>query len=160
MSQVAEVKKQLTIVLEKLQGQAARITGAIAALDEIEAEEFSPIAKKNKIITPSTKRGPKSKAKARVDGQANSKVADGAKLPSTGGNFWPSLINTTPQTQEQILDAAIAKIGDPVNKVLLKKLNDRLASTLHRMVNKTKEIDVEGSGKMRTFVKKSDILAE
>lgn len=80
------------------------------------------------------------------------KKAKGAdKLPKTGTEFWTSLLSSQPQSMQDVLGAAFAKLGVASNKEQMAKLKNRATFTLNELVKKNLIKD-QGSGRDRRFL--------
>jgi hypothetical protein len=73
-------------------------------------------------------------------------------LPFTGGDYWPDLITSEPQSGSDILRAAIAGLGFEPSADQVKKLTQRMTFVLNSLV-KAKKIQDSGSGRERRFFK-------
>ncbi len=84
------------------------------------------------------------------------KKAKGAKgetdLPFTGGDYWPDLITTQPQSGAEILHAAINKLGFEPTKAQVLKLTQRATFAINALV-KAGKIQDSGKGRERRFFK-------
>jgi len=91
-------------------------------------------------------RGRPAKAK---EGRATKGPKD---LPFTGGDYWPDLITSEPQSGADVLRAAIAGLGFEPSPEQVKKLTQRMTFVLNSLV-KAKKIQDSGSGRGRRFFK-------
>jgi len=73
-------------------------------------------------------------------------------LPFTGGDYWPDLITSEPQSGSDVLRAAIAGLGFEPSADQVKKLTQRMTFVLNSLV-KAKKIQDSGSGRERRFFK-------
>jgi len=73
-------------------------------------------------------------------------------LPFTGGDFWPNLVTSEPQSASDILNAAIASLGFTPTPVQKQKLAGRQTFAINALV-KTKAIQDSGKGRERRFFK-------
>lgn len=96
------------------------------------------------------KKAPRTKAAAKETGSAK---AEKSALPSTGGDFWISLVTEQPQSAPDILKAATAKIGTTPSREDAKKLLGRQTFTLNALI-KQQKIQDSGKGRARRFFKK------
>lgn len=101
-----------------------------------------------------------SKAAKTIQGGTRSTPAGRAKpakthaaLPFTGGDFWPGLLSDQPQSNAEILKAAIARIGFALTPGQRKQLVGRMTFALNTLV-KQKKIQDSGAGRERRFFKK------
>ncbi|WP_194725885.1 hypothetical protein [Noviherbaspirillum malthae] len=108
------------------------------------------------------RRGAKQAAPAKSSSPKTEKAAGrgtkSAKLPSTGKDFWPSLINETPQTPAQIFKAALTALRIRPNPEDRKKLSQRMANALS-VLAKSGEITAEGGRRTRLYSKKMGNVA-
>jgi hypothetical protein len=80
------------------------------------------------------------------------KAGGGNDLPFTGGDYWPNLVTSEPQSGADILHAAINKLGFTPTKQHVQKLTNRATFALHSLV-KSGKIQDSGSGRERRFFK-------
>lgn len=73
-------------------------------------------------------------------------------LPFTGGDYWPNLVKSEPQSASEILNASIAGLTFEPTKEQVKKLAQRMTFVLNSLV-KTGGIKDSGSGRGRRFFK-------
>jgi hypothetical protein len=71
-------------------------------------------------------------------------------LPSTGKDFWPSLITVEPRSAPEILNAAVKALGISPSREQLKKLAQRQTNALHNLVKRAAIAD-SGAGRNRRF---------
>jgi hypothetical protein len=134
------------------QSRVDALEEALAKIDSVETNgsTASPLSKAGK--TPANAGRIKRGRKAR--GQAENGKSNGSdKLPSTGKDFWPSLITAQPQSAKEILNAAIKTLGISPSREQLKKLSQRQTSALHNMI-KSNVISDSGAGRDRRFFRK------
>lgn len=91
---------------------------------------------------------PKSQGKRRAQ-----PAAEDEKLPSTGKDFWPSLLNDEPQSPAEILAAAVKALGITPSADQTKKLSQRQANALSVMA-KNGDIGTVGDGRSRRYFRK------
>lgn len=91
---------------------------------------------------------PKSQGKRRAQ-----PAAENEKLPSTGKDFWPSLLNDEPQSPAEILAAAVKALGITPSADQTKKLSQRQANALSVMA-KNGDIGTVGDGRSRRYFRK------
>lgn len=84
------------------------------------------------------------------------KGAKQSKLPSTGKDFWPTLLTDTPQPASEVLKAAINALGIKPDADDRKKLTQRMSNALSVMA-KNGDIKAEGSARARLYSKKTVI---
>lgn len=105
-----------------------------------------------------TRRGAKKSAattsKAAKETKATGRGTRSAKLPPTGKDFWPNLLNDTPQTSAQIFKAALAALRIRPNPEDRKKLSQRMANALS-ILAKNGDITAEGERRTRLYSRKS-----
>lgn len=95
----------------------------------------------------SKQRNNKAKRRPRITGGSN----DANGLPSTGSDFWLSLVSNQPQSAVDIANAAGAALGiKPDQKKQIQKLKQRVSPALAGLVS-TKKIKDSGSGRERRF---------
>jgi hypothetical protein len=117
---------------------------ALAKLDSIGSGADMPVRKSAGI-------GSARAAGASKRGRpARAKNATGKTLPSTGKDFWPSLVTEEPQSASQILHAAIERLGFTPDEEQLQKLRQRMTFAINSLV-KTNKIQDAGSGRERRF---------
>jgi hypothetical protein len=99
--------------------------------------------------TETTRATKHSRAKQKTTIQQNVtsvKKAKRSSLPSTGKDFWSSLLTDTPQTAAEVFSAAISTIGIRPNAEEKKKLTQRMSNALSVMA---KNGDIKAEGKRR-----------
>ncbi len=145
----ASIEAELTHAKQGAAHYQARITALENTLSQLAS--ISTPAKASSAATKRPAPAPHKAAKAKAAKVAKkSKRDDG--LPSTGGDIRTNLITTTPQSNVDILNAAVASMGIAPNKDQIKKLNQRLTFALNALVN-TKQIKDSGKGRERRFFK-------
>ena len=100
------------------------------------------------------KRGRPAKAKPQDKAQGKSRrAAKGPNdLPFTGGDYWPDLVKSEPQSASDILKASVAGLNFEPSKEQVKKLSQRMTFVLNSLV-KSGAIKDSGSGRGRRFFK-------
>ncbi len=88
-------------------------------------------------------------AKAKKGGRAAKGPND---LPFTGGDYWPDLVSSQPQSASDILNASVAGLAFAPTKEQVKKLAQRMTFVLNSLV-KSGKIKDSGSGRGRRFFK-------
>lgn len=83
---------------------------------------------------------------------AQKKKAKSKELPSTGGDFWISLIGKTGKTAPEVMQAAFEKMGIAPNADQKKKLSNRMVFALNSLT-KSGAISDSGKGRERRFFK-------
>ena len=73
-------------------------------------------------------------------------------LPFTGGDYWPDLVGSEPQSASDILNASVAGLGFEPSREQVKKLSQRMTFVLNSLV-KAGKIKDSGSGRGRRFFK-------
>jgi hypothetical protein len=86
--------------------------------------------------------------------KTTAKSVSKSKLPSTGKDFWPSLLSDTPQSAAEIYKAAVAALGLRPSTEDKKKLNQRLSNALS-VLSKGGAINAEGRGRDRRYTSKT-----
>lgn len=76
-----------------------------------------------------------------------------AKLPFTGGDYWPNLITAEPKHASEVLQSAISQLGFAPTDKQIKMLQQRQTFALNALV-KAGKIQDQGSGRGRVFFKK------
>jgi hypothetical protein len=130
------------------QSRVEALEEALAKIDDVDAgtEKISGRSKAARAEAPATpaKRGRKARSQP---------AGNGAKLPSTGKEFWPNLITEQPQSAKDILNAAVKSLGISPSKEQMKKLSQRQTSALHNLI-KTNAIADSGAGRERRFFRR------
>lgn len=130
---------------------AAALREAIAKLDSLDGATVRRPTKKEQAAG-QRKVGKKVAANSStVDGQLIQKAA-AAKLPSTSSDFWISLLTDQPQSMNEVVNAAIAKLGIRPNADQRRKLGQRAKFAMPSLV-KTARIHDQGTGRSRRFMK-------
>ncbi len=88
-------------------------------------------------------------AKAKKGGRAAKGPND---LPFTGGDYWPDLVGSEPQSASDILNASVSGLAFEPTKEQVKKLAQRMTFVLNSLV-KAGKIKDSGSGRGRRFFK-------
>jgi hypothetical protein len=141
----------------------ARMAGLERALNQLKTlgEEHPTAAIKAAapaIAQPAAAAAPaKKQKKGKTVRKARSTKSQGASkqvaaLPSTGGDFWRSLITEQPQGASEILKAAIGRCGFELTKEQIRQLGGRQTFAINALV-KTKKIKDLGTGRDRRFFK-------
>jgi hypothetical protein len=154
-----QAKKGATFYQARIQALEA----ALAQLENIDGAREKPTRGRKKkvsaaIATPKApKRKPGRLAKAAKTTRAvktpkakSSKATGKSGLPSTGGDFWMSLITEEPQSGPEIVKAAVVQIGHKLSVDDRKKLANRLTPGLNALVAQGK-IQDSGTGRERRF---------
>jgi hypothetical protein len=98
-----------------------------------------------------------SKAKPKAATPQNATSTKGSRqsnLPSTGKDFWPSLLTDTPQSAAEVFSAAVSALGIKPNPEDKKKLSQRMSNALSVMA-KNGDIKAEGTHRQRLYSKKT-----
>jgi hypothetical protein len=141
------IKAELEYARKGAMFYQSRVEALEDALSKIESvETTTPKTSNGKSQAPEQRAKPGRKARSQPAG-------NGAKLPSTGKDFWPNLITAQPQSAKEILNAAIRALGISPSKDQLKKLSQRQTSALHNLI-KTNAIADSGAGRDRRFFRK------
>ena len=122
------------------QQQIDKLQKALAVLGDTGANKKAAPTKT--AITTKPARG-----KAKTKGRA---TAAPGKIPSTGGDFWISLISDRPQSGSDVLSAAIAKLGLQSSRETKATLSARMTNALTHLV-KSKQIQDSGVRRERRF---------
>lgn len=122
---------------------------ALEKLDEIEEEDESALEPEGKKTRgrrkASAKAAPK---KAKTERQSRQK----SRLPATGGDFFPSLLNEQKQTMSDLLQAALAQLPFKASAEERTQMRARLLSAMTGMLKAGKAHD-EGKGRGRVYFK-------
>lgn len=94
-------------------------------------------------------RGRPAKTKAKKGGRAAKGPND---LPFTGGDYWPDLVTSNPQSASDVLNASVSGLGFEPTQEQVKKLAQRMTFVLNSLV-KAGKIKDSGSGRGRRFFK-------
>lgn len=81
-----------------------------------------------------------------------------SKLPATGKEFWPGLLNDTPQSSAQIFKAALSALRIRPTPDDRKKLSQRMSNALS-VLAKNGEITAEGGHRTRMYSRKTPVAA-
>ncbi|WP_151636190.1 hypothetical protein [Noviherbaspirillum aerium] len=135
--------------VEALEDALAKVHSVQTVLNE---DGNAPVATKTRR---SSAAAPKSQGKRRTQ-PASAGGAD--KLPSTGKDFWPSLLTDDPQSPAEILSAAIKALGISPSADQTKKLSQRQANALSVMA-KSGDISTVGDGRSRRYFRKDSSRA-
>ncbi|MEN3295938.1 MAG: hypothetical protein V7642_5191 [Burkholderiales bacterium] len=157
MSNLKSARQAIKAELEHARKGAAFYQSRVEALEEALAtiEGVEAVNEKTSAVSTKAAKSNTSAARAKPGRKARKQAAagNGAKLPSTGKDFWPNLITAQPQSAKEILDAAIRSLGIAPSKDQLKKLAQRQTSALHNLV-KAHAIGDSGAGRERRFFRK------
>lgn len=123
--------------IESLEDALARITG----VDAVQVAAKKGRAKREPVVSQERKSAKKTTARAAAD-----------KLPSTGKEFWPSLLGAEPMSSAEIFNAAVAALAIQPNKDQSKKLAQRQANALS-ILTKEGVISSTGKGRERRYFK-------
>ena len=158
MSNIAAARANIKAEIANLQAQIVALQKSLESLDKLEV----PTASVTTAAKAQGKRGRKPKAEAiapakrvapaTAKGKASQKPVKKSKekvegeLPSTGGDYWPNLITSEPQSASEVLQKAIDGLGFTPTKAQLTKLANRETFALNSLV---KEGRIQDSGKGR-----------
>lgn len=95
---------------------------------------------------------PAAKNQSAKGGKRHKSAKGSSGLPFTGGDFWLNLVTKTPQSNGEILKAAIAGLGFAPTEVQEQKLAGRLTFAINALVN-SGAIQDSGKGRGRRFFK-------
>jgi hypothetical protein len=127
------------------------LEGVLETLSSIEAPATGTRTRRGR--PQSTRKAETNNAKGAPQ-KATAKSESKSKLPSTGKDFWPSLLSDTPQSAAEIYKAAVAALGIRPSTEDKKKLNQRLSNALS-VLSKGGEITAEGRGRDRRYSRKT-----
>lgn len=106
------------------------------------------LAKPIKLVKAGRGRPPKA---GKVVKAKTGRAAKGPKdLPFTGGDYWPNLVTSNPQSASEILQASISGLSFTPTPEQVKKLTQRMTFVLNALV-KSGRIKDSGSGRGRRF---------
>ncbi|HSY26548.1 MAG TPA: hypothetical protein VK832_03510, partial [Burkholderiaceae bacterium] len=144
-----ESLQQALLQLGQLGGDAAS-TGKVVAKGKRGRKPGKAVA--NGSLRTAAKATTKTASKKAAKAVGGRKAATDKDLPFTGGDYWPNLVTSDPQSGADILHAAIAQLGYTPTKKQVQKLTNRLTFALHALV-KSGKIRDSGSGRERRFFK-------
>lgn len=133
------------------QERVASLEDALARLEGVEATSTAAPQRRGRKPAEAAAAADKSKAPraARKSGRATTSTE---KLPATGKDFWPTLIDAQPKSVREIFDAAVAALGITPDKEQVKKLAQRQANALS-ILCKNGVIQRAGSGRDSRYFK-------
>lgn len=110
-------------------------------------------AKSSGKVTAKVTMGKRTAANAATNGtSAPVSIVKGAgKLPKTGEQFMLSLVNSVPKSREEVLKAAVAKLGFKPSETEVNKIKRRIATAFDVLVKSGKIAD-QGAGRGRKFL--------
>jgi len=162
MSNLKSAEQAIQAELDHARQGLAYYQSKVGALEEALAKvhsvqtvlsEEGPVSRAAK---PKTSAAPKSQGKRRA--QTAGAAGSNDKLPSTGKDFWPSLLTDDPQSPAEILSAAIKSLGISPSADQTKKLSQRQANALSVMA-KNGDINTVGDGRSRRYFRKEGARA-
>lgn len=136
--------KEARRAVEFYEKRVAALEDVLSTVTNIESTVASGGAAKRAVA----KKGPAPKVK-----KPAGKTARSSKLPSTGKDFWPSLLTETPQSSVQIFKAATAALRIRPSAEDRKKLSQRMSNALS-VLAKNGEINAEGGPRTRLYSRK------
>ena len=145
-SQVTALEDALAQLATISSGSEATANGSIAGKRSVKAVKTATTAKGRRGRPPKSGKGEVAKGKA-----AKGPTGKGG-LPFTGGDYWPNLVTSEPQSGADILRASVAGLGFEPTPEQVKKLQQRMTFVLNALV-KNKTIQDSGSGRERRFFK-------
>ncbi|WP_194727069.1 hypothetical protein [Noviherbaspirillum malthae] len=125
------------------------LEGVLETLTTIDSPSTSGQTKSRATKTAKTSGRTTNKAKA-----STTKSTRQSKLPTTGRDFWPTLLTDTPQPASEIFKAAVTALGIKPSAEDRKKLTQRMSNALSVM-SKNGEINAEGKHRERLYSKKT-----
>ncbi len=131
--------------LEQIIGELDRLGGAKGGPPSTRKAGKPSGAKRGIVAASATTRSTKAKKPRQA-----AKASRASTLPKTGGEFWQSLLSNTPMSNQDLLQAAIARLQIQPAGADLKKLKQRLANAVTNMT-KDGTMRSEGSGRERRF---------
>ena len=149
--------------LAHYQAQVAALEGALSQLAVIAGASDTAITgsvtkkrpkavKAAKAVKGRRGRPPKADKVETVKSKATKRTRGTKELPFTGGDYWPNLVTSEPQSSADILRASVAGLGFEPAPEQVKKLQQRMTFVLNALV-KDKKIQDSGSGRARRFFK-------
>jgi hypothetical protein len=148
---IQAIKAELKHAKEGLafyQSRRGSLEDALAKLESVEVRGDAQPASPRK-----GRRGSAQPVDSKAGKQARgAAVRDGGKLPSTGKDFWPSLVGSQAQSSAEILDGAIKALGINPSPLQLKKLAQRQANAFSILCKKGL-VSSSGKGRERRFFK-------
>jgi hypothetical protein len=147
---ISALKAEIKTAKEGLAFYKTRVVsleGALAGLESVEIPGLGSSKRRGRKPGGPAATGKRGRPAASV----SSKNIDG-KLPSTGKDFWPSLIASKPMTGAEIYAAAIKNLGITPTNEQAKKLAQRQANALSILCKKGL-LSSSGSGRARQYFK-------
>lgn len=153
MSNISTVKSALDAEIQHARQGLAFYVARIEALEnligQLDRLDAGPVVK----LRAKGKRAGTRRANGAVKPPQGAKTSGrSAGLPKTGGAFWQSLLSTTPMSNQELLDAAIATLKVHPTPADLKKLKQRLANAV-TLMTKDGSMQSDGTGRARRFSK-------
>lgn len=151
MSNLDSAKAAIKAELAQAREAVAQYESLIAALEDALARLESVGSEggklpKSKLVAVGTPRRGRPAGKSQRDTSA----AYSGELPGTRKDFWVDLVDTTPKSAVEVVQAAVDKIGGQLGRDQVKKLSQRATYALATMV-KSGEIQDSGNGRERRY---------
>lgn len=146
---IKALKAELFHAQQGMAFYARRVEALEQALRQIEGVDVGQAVNKAASTSRAT-RQPAVTTRRSVKSRATG--TGGAELPSTGGDFWSSMISHEQISAPEILRAAIDKLGFTPSKEQVRKLSARMTMALNALV-KTHQIQDTGRGRARRYFK-------
>lgn len=155
MSNLKSAEEAIQAELNHARQGLAYYQSKVEALEEALAKVHSVQTVLSEVgDVPRSAKARPSAAAPKSQGKRRSQPAAGNdKLPSTGKDFWPSLLTDDPQSPAEILSAAIKALGISPSADQTKKLSQRQANALSVMA-KNGDINTVGDGRSRRYFRK------
>lgn len=171
MSNISTAKSSLHAELAHVQSglayYQARVEALTAAIDQLDAigdEDDADIDLEEGLQEKKSRRGRKpgraaaSRASAGAGAGAAKKTGKRAgrqsrgasRMPSTGGDFFPNLINEQRQSMTDLLNAASAQLPFKPTDEETRQLRSRLVAAINQML-KAGKVQDEGKGRARVY---------
>jgi hypothetical protein len=121
--------------------QVEALEQALAGLEGVGAEQREPAPRQNN-----------KRANGGLRSQAESGARKAREFPTTGGDFWLTLITNQPRSAAEIANAAAASLGFAEERSHVRILKQRVSPALNALVDAQKIKD-SGAGRERRFFK-------
>jgi hypothetical protein len=168
MSNISTAKTSLHAELAHVQSglayYQARVEALTAAIDQLESigdESDTDMGLEEGMHEPKIRRGRRgrragataarpSAAARRAAKPAARRGRSAGRMPATGGDFFPNLINEQKQSMSDLLHAAAAKLPFKATDEEMTQLRSRLVAAVGQML-KSGKIHDEGKGRARVY---------
>jgi hypothetical protein len=150
---LSTAKASLQAEIAHTKAGLAHYASRLAALEQALAGLEGLGHEKRATMTAKAESPPGLPAKPAKAKKSNAKAKGGSALPSTGGDFWTSLLSSEPKSNIEILEGAIEKMGLALTPDQRKALANRQTFALNALV-KQKKIQDSGKGRDRRYFTK------